>query len=85
MAEIASFHKQKGNLIFLKRWPVCSSKYHIFSSNLFKNEDFFKILKTADLNYLEKLVEQYLSKTYFDASESAKTLFLWRHISWKFL
>jgi hypothetical protein len=37
---------------------------------------FFKILKTNDyLNYLEKLVEQHFSKTLFDASESAKTLF----------
>jgi hypothetical protein len=51
-------------------------KKHIFSSNLFKNEDFFKISKTNDyLNYLKKLVEQNFSKTLFDASESAKTLF----------
>jgi hypothetical protein len=51
---------------------------HIFSSNLFKNKDFFEIAKTNDyLNFLEKLVEQHLSKTLFDASESAKkTLFL---------
>jgi hypothetical protein len=46
---------------------------HIFSSNLFKNEDFFKILKTNDyLIYLEKLVEQHFLKT--DASESAKNI-----------
>jgi hypothetical protein len=51
-------------------------KKHIFSSNLFKNEDFFKISKTNDyLNYLEKLVEQHFSKTLFDASESAKNTF----------
>jgi hypothetical protein len=50
-------------------------KNHIFSSNLFKNEDFFKISKTNDyLNYLEKLVEQHLSKTLFDALESAKNI-----------
>jgi hypothetical protein len=49
---------------------------HIFSSNLFKNEDFFKISKTNDyLNYLKKLVEQHFSKTLFDASESAKNTF----------
>jgi hypothetical protein len=37
-------------------------KKHIFSSNLFKNEDFFKISKTNDyLNYLGKLVEQHPS------------------------
>jgi hypothetical protein len=48
----------------------------LFSSNLFKNEDFFKILKTNDyLNYLEKLVEQHFSKTRFDAPESAKNTF----------
>jgi hypothetical protein len=53
-----------------------SLKKHIFSSNLFKNEDFFKILKTNDyLNYLEKLVEQHFLKTLFDASESAKNIF----------
>jgi hypothetical protein len=51
-------------------------KKHIFGSNLFKNEDFFKILKTNDyLNYLGKLVEQQFSKTLFDASESAKNTF----------
>jgi hypothetical protein len=48
----------------------------IFSSNLFKNEDFFKISKTIDyLNYLKKLVEQQFLKTLFDASESAKNIF----------
>jgi hypothetical protein len=51
-------------------------KTHFFSSNLFKNEDFFKISKTNDyFNYLEKLVEQHFSKTLFDASESAKNTF----------
>jgi hypothetical protein len=46
------------------------------SSNLFKNEDFFKISKTNDyLSYLEKLVDQNFSKTLFDASESAKNTF----------
>jgi transposase len=51
-------------------------KKHIFSSNLIKNEDFFKISKTNDcLNYLEKLVEQHFSKTLYDASESAKNNF----------
>jgi hypothetical protein len=36
------------------------------------NEDFFKILKTLDdLTYLAKFVEQLLSKTHLDASESA--------------
>jgi hypothetical protein len=51
-------------------------KKHIFSSNLIKNEDFFKISKTNDyLNYLEKFVEQHFSKTLFDASESAKNTF----------
>jgi hypothetical protein len=33
------------------------------SYNLFKNKDFFKILKTEDdLNYLEKFVEQLVEK-----------------------
>jgi hypothetical protein len=47
------------------------------SSNLFKNEDFFKISKTNDdySNYLKKLVEQHFLKTLFDASESAKNTF----------
>jgi hypothetical protein len=55
---------------------LTTSKNHIFSSNLFKNEDFFKILKTNDyLNYLKKLVQQHFSKTLFDASESAKNTF----------
>jgi hypothetical protein len=41
-------------------------------AKLFKNEDFFKISKTnVYLNYLEKLVEHYFTKTLFDASESA--------------
>jgi hypothetical protein len=53
-----------------------SMKNHIFSTNLFKNEEFFKISKTNDyLNYLEKLVEQHFSKTLFNASESAKNTF----------
>jgi hypothetical protein len=61
-------------------WPVCTSKNrwknHIFSSNLFKNEDFLKTAKTNDyLNYLEKLEEQHFSKILFDASESAKNTF----------
>jgi hypothetical protein len=30
-----------------------------FSSNLFKNIDFFKILKTDDIYYLAKFVKQY--------------------------
>jgi hypothetical protein len=48
-------------------------KKHIFGSNLFKNKDFFKILKIDDyLNYLSKFVEQLLSKPHLDASESAK-------------
>jgi hypothetical protein len=35
----------------------------VFGSNLFKNKDFFKILKTGDyLNYLAKFVEEYFSK-----------------------
>jgi hypothetical protein len=51
-------------------------KKHIISSNLFKNKDFFKILKTNDyLNYEAKFVEQHFSKTHFDASESAKNTF----------
>jgi hypothetical protein len=39
---------------------------------------FSKFQKKNDyLNYLEKLVEQHFSETFFDASESAKnTLFL---------
>jgi hypothetical protein len=46
-----------------------SMKKPHFSSNLFKNEYFFKISKTNDyLNYFEKLVEQHFSKTLFDAS-----------------
>jgi hypothetical protein len=41
-----------------------SMKKTHFSSNLFKNEDFFKISKTNDyLNYLKKLLEQHFSKT----------------------
>jgi hypothetical protein len=68
---------RKKNLIFLKRWPVCPSKNqwkkHIFRSNLFKNKDFFKILKIDyDLNYLAKFVQQHFSKTHLDASERAK-------------
>jgi hypothetical protein len=55
-----------------------SMKKHIFSSNLLKNEDFFKISKTNDyLKYLEKRVKQHFSKTLFDASESAKNTFFW--------
>jgi hypothetical protein len=51
-------------------------KKHIFSSNKFKNKDFFKILKTDDdLNYLVKFVEQLFSKTHLDVSESAKNTF----------
>jgi hypothetical protein len=51
-------------------------KKHIFSSNLFKNKDFFKILKTDhDINYLAKSVEQLFSKPHLDGSESAKTHF----------
>jgi hypothetical protein len=47
-------------------------KKKIFSSNLFENKDFFKIIKTNDdLNYLEKFVEKLFSKTHLDASESA--------------
>jgi hypothetical protein len=63
-------------------WPVTSVtsknqwKNYIFSSNLFKNEDFLKNSKTNYyLNYLEKLVEQHFTKTLFDASESAKNTF----------
>jgi hypothetical protein len=53
-----------------------SIKKHIFSSNLFKNKDFFKIKKTNDyLSYLAKFVEQHFSKTHFYASESAKNTF----------
>jgi hypothetical protein len=52
-------------------------KNHIFSSNLFKNKDFFKILKTDDdLNYLAKFVEQLFSKPHLDVSERAKNTFL---------
>jgi hypothetical protein len=51
-------------------------KKHIFSSNLFKKKDFFKIQKTINyLNYLVKLVEQHFSKNHFDASESVKNTF----------
>jgi hypothetical protein len=53
-----------------------NEKPHFYSSNLFKNKDFFKISKKNDsLNYLEKLIEQHFSKTLFDASESAKKHF----------
>jgi hypothetical protein len=49
-------------------------KKHIFSSNLFKNIFFFKILKTDDdLIYLAKFVEQFFFKKH--ASESAKKKF----------
>jgi hypothetical protein len=52
-------------------------KKYIFSSNLFKNEDFFKILNTDDdFNYLAKSVEQLSSKPQLDASKSAKNTFL---------
>jgi hypothetical protein len=48
-------------------------KKHIFSSDLFKNNDFFQIFKTDDdLNYLAKCVKQLFSKTHLDASVSAK-------------
>jgi hypothetical protein len=51
-------------------------KKHIFSSILFKNEDFYKILKTDDeINYLAKFVEQLFSKPHLNALKSAKTLF----------
>jgi hypothetical protein len=65
-------------------FAVCTSKNqwknNIFSSKLFKNENFFKILKTNDyLNYLEKLVDQHFLKTLFDASESAKNTFFVSH------
>jgi hypothetical protein len=52
-------------------------KKRIFSSKLFKNKYFFKILKTEDdLNYLAKSVEQLLLKPHLNASESAKNTFL---------
>jgi hypothetical protein len=52
-------------------------KKHNFSFNLFKNKDFFKVLKTDDvLNYLAKSVEQLFSKPHLNASESAEKLFL---------
>jgi hypothetical protein len=44
-------------------------KKHIFSSNYFKNKDFFIILKTDDdLKYLAKSVEQLSLKPHLDAS-----------------
>jgi hypothetical protein len=49
-----------------------NEKKRNFSSNLFKNKDFFKILKTNDyLSYLAKFVEKHFSKTHSDASERA--------------
>jgi hypothetical protein len=49
---------------------------HIFSFNLFKNEDFFKVSKTNDdFNYLAKSVEQLFSKPHLDISKSANPLF----------
>jgi hypothetical protein len=54
-------------------------KKHIFRSNLFKNKDFFKILKTGDdLNYLAKSVGSFFSKPHLEAPESAKTHLLYR-------
>jgi hypothetical protein len=51
-------------------------KNHIFSSNLFKNEDFSRILKTDDdLKYLAKSVGEFFSNPHLNASESAKNTF----------
>jgi hypothetical protein len=55
-----------------------SVKKLVFSSNSFKNKEFFKILETdVGLNYLAKFLKQLFSKPHLDASESAKnTLFV---------
>jgi hypothetical protein len=50
-------------------------KKHIFSSYLFKNKEFFKILKTNDvLNYLAKFVEQICQKHIAMHQKVEKTL-----------
>jgi hypothetical protein len=68
--------------IFLKRWPVCTSKNQwkklIFSSNLFKNEDFFKISKTNDsLNYFKKNLQNNTFRKHFSMLQKVqkKTFF----------
>jgi hypothetical protein len=50
-------------------------KKHVFSSDLFKNNDFFKILETHDdLSYLAKFLEKLFQK-HID-QKVQKTLFL---------
>jgi hypothetical protein len=52
-------------------------KKPIFSSNEFKNKDFFKISKTDDdFNSLAKFVEQFFPETHLIQQKVQKTLFL---------
>jgi hypothetical protein len=80
---LVEIREGRSKTMFVFKWTTSyahqkiNEKKYIFSFNLFKNEEFFKILKTNDvLNYLAKSVEQLVSKTHLDASENAtKTFF----------
>jgi hypothetical protein len=64
-------------IYFVHRKKLRIRKKHIVSSYLFKNKDFFQILKTDfDSNYLAKFVKQLFSTTHLDASVSVKNTFL---------